>query len=99
MKPVHEILIRPHFTERIAKRREIVNQYVFIVHKDANKIEIAKAVESHFGVKNKVLAVNTITMHGKVKRMGRYKGRRPDWKKAVITLAKGVVLTDIYDGV
>jgi len=59
-------------------------KYVFVVHKNANKTEIKNALESIFGVK--VAKVNTINMRGKMKRMGRFVGKRPDWKKAIVTL-------------
>ena len=67
-------------------REELKPQFAFEVHTDANKIEIKRAVESIFKVK--VEYVRTQMMHGKVKRLGRSMGRRPDWKRAVVTLAK-----------
>ncbi|MDR0621483.1 MAG: 50S ribosomal protein L23 [Deltaproteobacteria bacterium] len=99
MRPVHEVLIRPCYTEKVNYVRKSGNKYIFFVNIDANKIEIAKAVEDYFGVKNKVLAVNTIILPGKVKRLSRYKGRLPDRKKAVVTFPIGVVLPNIYDDV
>ena len=63
------------------------NVYTFVVAPDANKIEIRKAVEVLFKVK--VLAVNTIQMMGKKKRLGKSEGTRPNWKKAIVTLAPG----------
>jgi len=60
------------------------NQYFFEVARDANKIEIKRAVESIFNVK--VKAVQTLQIRGKIKRQGRYAGKRSDWKKAVVTL-------------
>ena len=63
------------------------NAVTFQVVPDANKVEIRQAVEAIFNVK--VSAVRTSTMEGKLKRMGRHQGRRPSWKKAVVTLAPG----------
>ncbi len=62
------------------------NKYVFIVDRRSNKTEIKNALESIFGVK--VAKVNTINMRGKIKRMGRFEGKRPDWKKAIVTLTE-----------
>ena len=62
-----------------------IHKYTFKVPVTANKVEIKKAVEEVFGVK--VAKVNTIKMLGKVKRMGRYEGRRASYKKAIVTLA------------
>ena len=72
-------------------------KYTFEVARDANKIEIAKACEEAFGVK--VAKVNTLNMQGKVKRMGRYpEGRRPHWKKAMITLAADSKSIEFFEG-
>ncbi len=65
--------------------------------RDANKIEIAKACEEIFGVK--VAKVNTLNMQGKVKRMGRYpEGRRPQWKKAMVTLTEDSKSIEFFEG-
>jgi large subunit ribosomal protein L23 len=66
------------------------------VARDANKIEIKLAVEAIFNVK--VSAVRTLRVHGKPKRVGRYAGHRPDWKKAVVTLKKGETI-EIFEQV
>ena len=72
-------------------------KYVFEVAKDANKIEIAKAVEEAFGVK--VVKVNTLNVQGKLKRTGRYpEGRRPSWKKAVVTLSAESKPIEFFEG-
>ena len=72
-------------------------RYTFEVAKDANKIEIAKAVEEIFGVK--VAKVNTLNMQGKEKRTGAYpKGRRPSWKKAMITLTEDSKTIEFFEG-
>jgi large subunit ribosomal protein L23 len=62
-------------------------RYTFAVATDASKQEIASAVAEAFKVD--VVAVNTIKVHGKERRLGRKIGRRPDWKKAIVTIAKG----------
>lgn len=82
-----KLLKTPHLTEKSVIQKESDNQVTFLVDKGANKIEIKRAVEDLFKVK--VLNVNTMNMRGKFKRMGRYIGRRPDWKKAVVTLKAG----------
>lgn len=95
MKHVYDVLRGPLLTEKGTMLKETENKVLFRVAKDANKIEIRKAVEEIFKVK--VEAVATINCKGKKKRMGRYEGRRPDWKKAIITLKKGEKL-DIVEG-
>ena len=81
-----DILIRPLITE---KTTELMaeGKYVFVVDKNANKIEIAKAVKEVFDVK--VDKVNTIRVKGKTKRLGRTSGKRPDYKKAIVKLVAG----------
>ena len=81
-----DILIRPLITERTTQLLE-EGKYVFIVDKRANKPEIAKAVNEIFKVK--VLSVNTMNVNGKKKRVGRFVGKRPDYKKAIVKLAPG----------
>ena len=80
------ILIRPLITEKSTQLME-EGKYVFVVAKKANKIEIAKAVAEVFNVK--VANVNTVNVSGKVKRMGRFVGKRSDYKKAIVKLAPG----------
>ena len=88
MKPVKDILLFPWMTEKTTNLRMHGNQYVFKVTSNANKVEIKQAVESRFSVR--VKSVRTINVMGKVKRNRRFQpGRRPDWKKAVITLFQG----------
>lgn len=86
MSNLRDILIRPLITEK-ANGLMADNKYTFIVPLKANKIEIRQAVEQIFKVK--VLVVNTIRVMGKVKRMGRTQGKRPDYKKAIVKLAPG----------
>lgn len=86
MKELTQILVEPVVSERSTLLNEM-DKYVFVVHKDANKIEIKQAVEKLFKVK--VEKVNVVNVQGKRKRR-RYKiGKRPDWKKAIITLQEG----------
>jgi len=92
------ILIRPLITEKMTKISEKhPNKYGFIVNVDANKIEIAKAVKEKFNVD--VVSVNTIRYKGKTKtqftRRGRFTGRTPKFKKAIVTLKEGQTI-DIF---
>ncbi len=92
------ILIRPLITEKMTKISEKnPNKYGFIVNVDANKIEIAKAIKEKFNVD--VVAVNTIKYKGKTKtqftRKGRFTGRTPRFKKAIVTLKEGQTI-DIF---
>jgi large subunit ribosomal protein L23 len=82
------IVRRAMVTEKGTRLRERENGYLFEVARDANKIEIKQAIEAIFP-QVKVSSIRTLRVHGKPKRMGRYAGRRPDWKKAVVTLKKG----------
>ena len=84
MRDPRSIVRRALITEKGTVLRETRNQYHFEVARDANKIEIKQAVEAIFAVK--VSAVRTLQQRGKVKRQGRYAGRRSDWKKAIVTL-------------
>jgi len=81
------VLRRPLLTEKVAAIQDAHNQYAFMVDTDANKIEIKRAVEQKYSVT--VTSVNTMGVRGKVKRLGRFQGKRADWKKAVVTLKKG----------
>jgi large subunit ribosomal protein L23 len=82
-------------TEKSTALREEENQYAFEVALDANKIEIRRAVESNFGVR--VLDVRTQVVRGKMKRFRRGFGKKPNWKKAVVTLREGDVI-DFFEG-
>jgi large subunit ribosomal protein L23 len=84
MKDARSIVTKALITEKGTVLRESRNQYHFEVARDANKIEIKRAIEVIFNVK--VDDVRTMQVRGKVKRQGRYVGRRSDWKKAVVTL-------------
>ncbi len=87
MKAYHHLIKGPIITEKTHAMREAANKVTFRVAVKANKIEIRKAIEELFKVK--VLGVNTVHMRGKAKRVGRTQGMRPDWKKAIVTLAPG----------
>ena len=82
MKP-EDIIIKPIVTEKSNQGLE-EGKYTFRVAKKATKVQIANAVEAIFGVK--VLNVNTMTVKGKEKRVGRYTGKTSDWKKAIVTI-------------
>ena len=82
MRP-EDIIIAPVITEKSNDELQ-AGKYTFKVNKNATKIEIAKAVEKLFEVK--VLNVNTMTVKGKTKRVGRYEGKTADWKKAIVTI-------------
>jgi large subunit ribosomal protein L23 len=86
----HTVLLKPVLSEKSVARAEEGRRVVFEVARDANKVEVAKAVESIFAVK--VAKVNTVRIKGKTKRMGRFTGRRPDRKRAVVTLRPGHTL-------
>ncbi len=87
----NQLIIRPIYTEKIARLTETENKYAFEVARDANKIEIKKEIEKKFDVK--VIDVNTLNQRGKIRqqltRGGRFYGRRPDCKKAIVTLEEG----------
>ena len=86
MKDYTDIIIAPVITEKSSLQRE-KNVYTFKVAKDANKIEIKKAIEAAFGVT--VLNVNTLNTKSKAKRVGRYIGKTQTFKKAFVTLKDG----------
>ena len=87
MKNVYQTVRMPLITEKSTIIREANGTYCFRVHVNANKIEIARAIEKLFEKdKVKVAEVRTARVHGKSKRMGRFEGKRPDWKKAWVRL-------------
>ncbi len=89
-----DIVIRPIITEKsMAGNAE--KKYTFEVHKDANKIEIAKAVAELFGVE--VKKVNTLNVRGKFRRQGRFEGYTRAWKKAVVTLTEGSKTIEFFE--
>ena len=90
MKDNYQIILRPHITEKSTLLREN-NKYCFVVNRQASKTEIKQAAEELFDIKGNVIDVHTMRVKGKVKgRMNRYqRGRRPHWKKAIITVVEG----------
>ena len=95
MKKAQDIILAPVITEKsmygVAEKK-----YTFKVANDANKIEIAHAVEELFDVK--VAKVNTVSVRGLFKRMGRNEGYRPDWKKAIVTLTENSKTIEFFEG-
>lgn len=108
-RAAHQIIKRPLLTEKGTRLKEhggapagtfgeedLKPQVLFEVALDANKIEIKNAIEALFSVK--VVDVHTQIMRGKDKRIGRFMGRRPNWKKAIVTLAAGNKI-EFFEGV
>ena len=100
MKEIREILVAPHVTEETMKnmvnRRTDVHKYVFKVAMDASKTDIKAAIEKRFEVK--VAKVNTLINRGKIKRVRMVAGKKPNWKKAYITLKAGQKIAE-FEGV
>lgn len=94
MNNIHDLIIRPILSEKsydmIPERK-----YTFLVQKDANKTQIKLAVEEIFGVK--VKAITTSRKQGKLKRQGRTEGRRPDTKKAYVTLTEDSKTIEFFE--
>ncbi|MCF0137081.1 MAG: 50S ribosomal protein L23 [Oscillospiraceae bacterium] len=96
MKTAYDIIIRPIITEQSMEDLDI-KKYVFEVAKDANKVEIKKAVEEIFGVT--VIKVTTANVNGKTKRQGAYPaGKTASWKKAVVKLSAGSKNIELFEG-
>ena len=96
----YDLIREPVLTERTMtpvydRQGNEIKKYTFKVPVNVNKIEIKQAVEEVFGVK--VAAVNTIRMQGKLKRMGRFEGRRPSYKKAIVTLTSDSKTIEFFD--
>jgi len=92
---IQDVVKRPLVTEKSERNRAEGHQFAFEVHRDATKPEIKKAVETLFDTK--VADVRVARVHGKVKRQGRYSGRRPDWKKAFVVLKKGEKMVEFFE--
>lgn len=92
MKNATDVIIAPLITEKMARLSETANVIALRVRPDANKIDIQRAVEQIWKVK--VESVRTMNREGKLKRLGRFIGRRPSWKKAIVTLAEGHSIPD-----
>ena len=96
MRDPKQIIKKALLTEKGNKLRQDRNEYVFLVDRDSNKVEVRQAIEHLFKVK--VKEVHTMVQHGKIKTFGRYKGPKPDWKKAVVRLAKDNKI-ELFEGV
>ncbi len=95
---VQDIIRRPLVTEKALMANEQNKVMAFEVDRRATKIEIRRAVETQFeGAK--VAQVRVVKMHGKLRRQGRFVGRKPDWKKAYVTLAEDSKPIEIFEGV
>lgn len=90
----HDIILRPVITEK-SMQQLADNKYTFLVHPRANKLQIKKAVEEIFKVR--VKKVNTVRVRGKLRRVGRFAGRQPDAKKAIVTLAEGHRIKEFFE--
>jgi len=95
MKAPQDIILKPVITERSMDALQ-EGKYTFKVDKNANKIEIADAVEKLFDVQ--VAKVNTMNCTGRTKRVGRFVGKKADWKKAIITLKEDSKTIEFFDG-
>jgi large subunit ribosomal protein L23 len=91
------VLRVPVITEKSTDYKENLRTIAFKVLRDANKIEIKDAVEKIYKVK--VQSVRTAIFHGKKRRQGRFSGRRPDWKKAYVTLKEGEKMIEFSEAV
>ncbi len=91
-----DVIRRPLITEKTSILREDGRTIVFEVAVRANKVEIRQAVEQLLG--SKVAAIRTSITHGKVKRQGRFAGRRSDWKKAYVKLREGAKIPEFLEG-
>ena len=96
MKDTYSVLKKPLITEKGNLMKDELNQITFEVDTRANKIEIKAAVEKIFEVH--VVKVHTLNMRGKMKRMGKSQGKKPNWKKAIVTLKEGDNI-DLFEGV
>lgn len=96
MPTLHRVIVRPVITEQTSLAYQEKGEYVFEVHPDANKQEIKQAIERLFGVK--VAQVWTMNVRGKTRRVGTSIGRRPHWKKAIVTLKEGSIDTFGFEG-
>jgi large subunit ribosomal protein L23 len=93
---IYKVLKRPLITEKSTVQKDMHNKLFFEVYRTANKIEIKKAVEQIFKVD--VLAVRTVNVKGKSKRVGRFMTKESDWKKAVVTIKPGQRV-EFFEGV
>lgn len=97
MKSLHEVILRPLIlTEKGEFQKEEHNKFFFEVAMRANRVQVKQAVEKLFGVK--VADVNTMVVRGKPGRVGRRTTKRPNWKKAIVTLSEGESI-EFFEGV
>lgn len=97
MRRAHDVILAPLITEKSTLLKEKHGALVFRVDRAANKVEIRRAIEKLFNVK--VAGVRTENVRGKMKRMGRFAGRRSNWKKAYITLKPGEKTIEYFEAV
>ena len=95
MKAPQDIILKPVISERSIDMLP-TGKYTFKVAKDANKVEIAKAVEQLFSVE--VTKVNTMNCNGRTRRVGRFVGKKADWKKAIVKLTENSKTIEFFDG-
>jgi large subunit ribosomal protein L23 len=91
----HDVIKGPIITEKLDKAREKFRQYSFLVDHDATKHDVRRAVESQFKVG--VTGVRTLIVRGKIKRVGKSMGKRPNFKKAIVTLKEGDKI-ELFEG-
>lgn len=96
MRNMYDVIVRPLVTEKSTDQLDRNNVYTFVVAREANKIEIAFAVEKLFNVK--VKDVRTMQYRGKERRVGRHTGKRAAWKKAIVSLREGDTI-QLFEGV
>ena len=84
---IYDVIKKPLITEKTTAEKDARNVVAFVVNRDANKIEIKESVEKLFKVE--VNTVKTVNVAGKMKRVGKNIGKRPNWKKAYVTLKEG----------
>jgi large subunit ribosomal protein L23 len=96
MRDAHDVIVRPILTEKLTELRETQGKIGIRVRADATKIEIRKAAE--LALKVKITKVNVLNGMGKTRRIGRLSGKKPDWKKAIVTMKAGEKL-EMFEGV
>ena len=95
---IQDVLRRPLISEKSTVLRDTRNVVAFEVHPDATKIDIRRAVETQFKKDDvKVASVRVANVRGKIRRQGRYAGKRPNWKKAYVRLSEGAI--EFFEGV
>jgi large subunit ribosomal protein L23 len=95
MPTVQQTIVRPIVTEKSSAAYQERGEYTFEVHPTANKLAIKQAIEQLFGVK--VTGVWTSNQRGKPRKVGKFSGTRPNWKKAIVTLREGDTI-EIFEG-